>query len=452
MMFDPKASGSAAQNLLDDLLGKAKIAGAETADAVYHESRSLSAGVRLGQPEDVESSESREVGLRVMIGRRQACVSTTDFSADAIRQLVDRAVSMARLAPEDRYCGLADPGQLATEPFDPDLLDSVHFSMADLLERARTCEAAALAVKGVSNSEGANAARSMGLTAYAATNGFTGYGVAGSHSISAVAIAGEGTGMERDYDYGAAPHFSDLQDAVEIGRRAGERAVRRLNPIKLESQSLPIVYENRIANSLLGHFSAAINGAAIARGTSFLKDKMGQKIFSPGIDIIDDPLRRRGFRSRWFDMEGVAGTRRKLIDQGQLTTWILDCATARQLGLTTTGHATRGLTSPPSPAATNLYMAAGQQSLDALLSGIKRGVFVTEMMGSSVNGLTGDYSRGAAGFLIENGHLTTPVSEITIAGNLNDMFRNITPASDLEFRRGTDAPSVLVEGMTIAGR
>lgn len=451
-MLDPKKNGPEAQTVLDDLLKAARRAGADAADAMYYESRSLSAGVRLGQPEDVESSESRDIGLRVLIGRRQACVSTTDFSPGAIAQVVERAISMARLAPEDKYCGLADPAQLARDQFDPDLLDQTELDMAQLLDRAKACEAAALAVAGVTNSEGGSAARSASLTAYAATNGFSGFGVAGSHSISAVAIAGEDTGMERDWDYAAAPYFTDLPRAEEIGRRAGERAVRRLNPRKLESQAMPIVYENRVANSLLGHFASAINGAAIARGTSFLKSKMGQEIFSPRVDIIDDPLRRRGFRSRWFDLEGVAGKTRKLVDQGRLTTWIMDCATARQLGLESTGHASRGMASPPSPSPSNLYMAAGRLSVDALIADIGLGLFVTEMMGSSVNGLTGDYSRGAAGYLIENGKITVPVSEITIAGNLNDMFRQITPADDLEFKRGTDAPSLRVDGMTIAGR
>lgn len=441
-----------AQSLLADLITAARKAGADAADAVYHDSRSLSAGVRLGKPEDVESSESREIGLRVLIGQRQACVSTTDFGRDAVAALIERGVAMARLAPEDKFCGLPDAAELAREAVDLDQLDGVELDMAQLLERARICEAAALDVAGVTNSEGASASRAIGLTAYAASNGFSGAGFGGSHSLSAVAIAGRDTGMERDYDYSAALHFADLAAPEAIGRNAGERAVRRLNPRKIESQAMPVVYENRVANSLVGHFSGAINGAAVARGTSFLKDRMGEEIFAPGLDVIDDPLRPRGFRSRWFDMEGVARQRRKLIDNGRLTTWLMDCATARQLGLKSTGHASRGTSSPPSPSATNLYLAAGSISVDALLGDIQRGLYVIEMMGSSINPLTGDYSRGAAGFLIENGKLGDPVSEITIAGNLKDMFRHITPASDLVFRYGTDAPTLRVDGMTIAGR
>jgi len=451
-MTDFARRAADAQTLLADLITAARKAGANAADAVYHESRSLSAGVRLGQPEDVESSESREIGLRVLIGQRQACVSSTDFGKDAVAALIERGVAMAKLAPEDKFCGLADPAELATKAVDLDQLDGVELDMTQLLERAKACEAAALDVAGVTNSEGGSASRNLGLSAYAASNGFSGAGFSGSHSISAVAIAGKDTGMERDYDYGAALHFADLASPEAIGRNAGERAVRRLNPRKIESQALPVIYENRVANSLLGHLSGAINGAAVARGTSFLKDKMGEEIFAPGLDVIDDPLRPRGFRSRWFDMEGVARQRRKLIDQGKLTTWLLDCATARQLGLRSTGHASRGTSSPPSPGATNLYLAAGKQSVEELLGGIKRGLYVIEMMGSSINPLTGDYSRGAAGFLIENGKLTEPVSEITIAGNLKDMFRRITPANDLIFRFGTDAPTLLVDGMTIAGR
>lgn len=452
MMFDRKARAAEAQNLLADIIAAARKAGADNADALYSESRSLSAGVRLGQPEDVESSESREIGLRVLIGQRQACVSTTVFTPEAMAQTVERAVGMARLAPEDKYCGLAAPEQLAREAQDFDLLDDVDLPMAELLERAKACEAAALEVSGVTNSEGGSASRAYGLTAYAASNGFSGFGFGGSHSISAVAIAGRDTGMERDWDYAAAPHFSDLPAPDAIGRNAGERAVKRLNPRKIESQAMPVLYENRVANSLLGHLAGAINGAAVARGTSFLKDKLGEEIFAAGLDVVDDPLRKRGFRSRWFDMEGVARQTRKLIDNGRLTTWLLDCGTARQLGMQSTGHAARGLASPPSPSPTNLYLAAGKLSPAELMADIKLGLFVTEMMGSSVNGLTGDYSRGAAGYLIRDGKLAEPVSEITIAGNLKQMFRAITPANDLVFKYGTDAPTLRVDGMTIAGR
>lgn len=453
-MSDHSQRAAEAQSLLSDLIAMARKAGAEAADAVYHEGRSLSATVRMGQPEDVESSEGRDLGLRVLVGQRQACVSTNDFSTDALQELVGRAVSMARAAPEDKFAGLPEASQLATRPegLDLELFDGVELEMPQLLERARAAEAAALAVTGVTNSEGGSAGRSFGLIGYASSLGFTGVEWSGSHSISASVIAGRDTGMERDWEYDAKAHFSDLRDPETVGRRAGERAVRRLNPLKLESGAMPIVFDPRVATSLVGHFAGAINGASVARGTSFLKDKMGQKVFADGVSIIDDPLRRRGFRSRWFDMEGVARRKRALVEDGRLTTWLLDCATARQLGLTSTGHASRGAASPPSPAPTNVYLAPGNLTPAELMHDIKRGLYVTELIGMGVNGVTGDYSRGAAGFLIVDGELAEPVSEITIAGNLKEMFARLTPANDLEFRFGTDAPTLRVDGMTIAGR
>ncbi|WP_298724105.1 TldD/PmbA family protein [uncultured Ferrovibrio sp.] len=451
-MTDARQRAAEAQTLIADLLKATIKAGAEAADAVYHESRSLSAGVRMGQPEDVESSESRDLGLRVLMGQRQACVSTTDFSPAALHELVERAISMAKAAPEDKFTGLPDPSQLATEAVDLDLFDGVELEMPQLLERAKAAEAAALAVPGVTNSEGGGAGRSFGVVAYANSIGFSGAGWSGSHTVSATAIAGKDTAMERDWDYEAKTHFSDLPSPEEIGRKAGERAVRRLNPRKLESAAMPIVFDPRVATSLVGHFASAINGAAVARGTSFLKDRLGQQVFAAGIRIIDDPLRKRGFRSRWFDMEGVRRQTRDLVEDGRLTTWLLDCATARQLGRASTGHAARGTASPPSPAPTNVYLAPGQKTPRELMADIKHGLYVTELIGMGVNGVTGDYSRGAAGFLIVDGEIAEPVSEITIAGNLKDMFLHLTPANDLEFRFGTDAPTVRIDGMTVAGR
>jgi len=451
-MSDPRQRAADAQTLLAGLIAAARKAGAGAADAVYHESRSLSAGVRLGQPEDVESSESRDLGLRVLVGRKQACVSTTDFSPAAQHDLVERAVSMARAAPEDVYCGLPDPDQLATTPVDLDLFDGVELEIPQLLERAKTAEAAALAVPGITNSEGGSASRSFGLSVYASSLGFSGAGWSGSHGISAAAIAGRDTGMERDWDYEAKTHFDELPDPSQVGRKAGERAVKRLNPRKLDSAAMPIVYDPRVASSLVSHFASAVNGAAVARGTSFLKDRLGQMVFAPGVRVIDDPLRRRGFRSRWFDMEGVARQTRAIIEDGRLTAWFLDCATARQLGMASTGHASRGMSSPPSPAPSNIYLAPGSLSPADLMADIREGLYVTELIGMGVNGVTGDYSRGAAGFLIRNGALADPVSEITIAGNLKEMFAQLTPANDLEFRFGTDAPTVRVDGMTVAGR
>ncbi|MCW0232447.1 MAG: TldD/PmbA family protein [Ferrovibrio sp.] len=451
-MSDTAKRAADAQSLVADLIAAARRAGAENADALYHESRSLSAGVRLGKPEDVESSESRELGLRVLMGQRQACVSTTDFAKATLDELVGRAISMARVAPEDKFCGLPDPAQLATQPQDFDLFDGVELEMPQLLERARTAESAAMAVSGVTNSEGGSAGRAFSMSAYANTAGFNGAGWIGWHSIAASVIAGQDTGMERDSDYEARTYLSDLPAPESVGRNAGERAVKRLNPRKLDSGAMPILFDARVANGLLGHFLGAINGAGVARGTSFLKDRLGEMVFAPGIRIIDDPLRQRGFRSRWFDLEGVAAPTRALIEDGRLTTWLLDCATARQLGMQSTGHASRGTSSPPSPSPTNVHLEPGKHTPAELMADIREGLYVTELIGMGVNGVTGDYSRGAAGFLIRDGQLAEPVSEITIASNLKQMFANLVPANDLTFRFGTNAPTVRIDGMTVAGR
>jgi PmbA protein len=285
----------------------------------------------------------------------------------------------------------------------------------------------------------------------ATSEGFLGGYAGTSRSLSVSVIAGEGTQMERDYAYATARHRDDLEKAEDIGRRAAERALKRLNPRKVGTQSLPVVFDPRVGPSLVGHFAGAISGTSIARGVSFLKDRMGQKVFAEGVSIIDDPHRLRGLRSKPFDGEGVANRRQTLIDNGVLTTWLLDSASARQLGLQTTGHASRGTGGPPGPSATNLYMAAGHVSPEDLLAGVKSGLYVTELIGQGVNSVTGDYSRGASGFWIENGELAYPVSEITIAGNLKDMYLNLTPANDLTFRYGTDTPTLRLEGMTIAG-
>jgi len=287
--------------------------------------------------------------------------------------------------------------------------------------------------------------------ALATSTGFYGRYAGTSHSIGVAVLAGEGTGMERDYDHASARHAGDLRAAEEIGQRAGEKAVKRLNPRSMPSQTLPVVFHPDEAAGLLSHFTGAISGAAIARGVSFLKDRLGTQVFGSAINIIDDPHRMRGLRSKPFDGEGVANSRRALIENGKLTSWLLDCASARQLGLQTTGHAARGTGGPPSPSATNLYLEAGKLSVQNLIADIRQGFYVTELMGMGVNGVTGDYSRGAAGFWIEHGEIAFPVSEVTIAGNLKEMFAHLTQADDLEFRHGVNSPTVRIEGMTLAG-
>ena len=442
--FDPLA-------LLDDLIRRARKAGADAADGVVFESASLSVAWRLGQSEGVERAESRDVGLRVFRGRRQAIVSSTDTSPEALAELVERALAMAAAVPEDPHCGLAEPGQIADEIVDLDLCDAAEPSPEALVERAAAAEDAARAVAGVTNSEGAEASWSRTDVSLAASNGFAGGYSVSQHSVSASVIAGEGAAMERDYDYAVARYAADLMDAAEIGRSAGQRAVRRLNPKKAPSAQLPVVYDWRVSRGLLSHLCGAIGGPAVARGTSFLKDRMGEAVFAKGIGIMDSPRLVRGLRSKAFDGEGVATAERAIVADGVLQSWLLDLRSARQLGLETTGHAARGTSSPPSPSPTNLTLAAGALSPEALIGEIERGLFVGELMGMGINPVTGDYSRGASGFWIEDGVLTYPVSEVTVAGNLIDMFARLTPADDLVMRYGIDAPTVRIDGMTLAG-
>ena len=447
------APDNAALDLLGDLIRRARAAGADAADAVLVQSAALSHARRLGKLEKLERAESRDLGLRVLIGRQQAIVSSTDTAPKALDELVSRALAMARVVPEDPFCGLAEPDELAKGAApDLDLCDPAEPPAERLIALAQAAEDAAMAVKGVTNSEGAEAGWSRSQVALAASNGFAGGYAVTRHSLSVSVLAGEGTGMERDYDFCSTVHGGDMDDAATLGRAAGERAVGRLNPRKVNTASVPIVYDRRISGGLIGHMAGAINGTAIARGTSFLKDRLGQAVFAPGITIVDDPHRKRGLRSKPFDGEGVANQRRAIVERGVLTTWFLDLRSARQLKLKSTGHAGRGTGGPPSPGPSNLYLEPGAPTPEALMADISQGFLVTELMGMGVNGVTGDYSRGATGFWIENGQRAYPVSEVTIAGNLKDMFRTLAPANDLKFRYGTDAPTVRIEGMTVAGK
>jgi PmbA protein len=442
---------SALTDLAERLVAAARRAGADAADAVAVRSMSLSVEVRHGEVEASERAEGDDVGLRVLVGKRQAVVSTNDVKDD-VDQLAQRAIAMARVAPEDRFAGLADSTQLARDIPDLDLLDPDLPAVAVLEERAKRAEAAGLAVKGVTKSEGASASAGIGGMVLATSHGFRGAYLSSRQGLSMVAIAGDSTAMERDYDFTSALHASDLDAAEEIGRNAGERAVARINPRKVATKRVPVVFDRRVAGGIVGHLASAINGSSVARKTSFLRDKLGERLFAPGIRIVDDPLRRRGLRSRPFDGEGVAGHRLAIVEDGVLKTWLLDCSTARELDLATTGHAQRGVSSAPSPGASNLHLEAGRLSPEELIGDIAEGFYVTELIGMGVNQVTGDYSRGATGFWIENGQRTYAVSEVTIAGNLIDMFRAMTPASDLEFRFGTNAPTLRLEGLTVAGQ
>jgi len=437
--------------LLHDTVGWAKAAGADAVDAIYVEGTQLSVSQRLGAREQLERSEGRDFGLRAFVGTRQAIVSTTDLNVDALKELAARAVAMARAVPEDPVCGLAPAELLARQWPDLDLDDGADASVDDLADWCARAEDSARAVPGVTNSEGASASWGRTRVALAASNGFVGTYSRGGYSLSCSVLAGDGTGMERDYDWTSGVYVDQLEAPEKIGRTAGMNAVKRLNPRRMKSTKAPVVYDQRIASGLLGHLAGAINGRAIARKTSFLLDRLGQRIFKPGIRIVDDPHRKRESGSRPFDGEGLPTRRWNIIDDGVLTTWVLDMASARQLDLAPTGHGSRGVSGPPSPSTSNLYLEPGAQSVDDLISDIDSGLYVTELIGFGVNGVTGDYSRGAAGFWIENGKLAWPVSGMTVAGNLKDMFLNLTPANDLAFKGAVNAPTVRVDGMTIAG-
>ncbi|MCA1297761.1 TldD/PmbA family protein [Stappia indica] len=431
------------------LVAAAKRAGADAADVVAVTGVSLSLDVRDGRTEESDRSEGDDVTLRVFSGRRVASVSANSFNdPDA---LAERAVAMARVAPEDPYAGLADADALASEIPALDLLDETTVDAAALSERARAAEAAALAVSGVTKSGGASASWRLGGLVLATSHGFRGGYLVSRHGVSVTAIAGEGTKMERDYDFDSRTYLDELDASEEIGRRAGERAVARLNPRQLSTRTAPVVYEPRAARSLLGHFTSAINGAAIARGTSFLKACRGEQVFGEGIRITDDPTLPRGAASRPFDGEGCPALPMTLVEDGRLTDWLLDTASARELGLAPNGRATRG-GAGPAPGATNLTLAPGPLSQEEMLAEIGTGLLVTDLIGHGVNGITGDYSRGASGFWIEDGAIAYPVSEITLAGNLKEMFAGLVPASDLDTRSAFATPSILVKDMTIAGQ
>jgi len=439
------------QDILGSLLKDAKAAGADAADALFVESVAASVEYRLGKLEGVERAESHDLGLRVFVGKKVAFISSTDLSRESLGQLAGRAVAMAKLAPEDKFAGLAPKDRLAKDIPALDIEDRNEPSAEALVDWARRVEGAAMAVPGITNSEGGGATFGRTALALATTDGFFGAYAGTNCGIGVAVVGGEGTAMERDYDQASARHASDLESPEKVGKTAGERTVKRLNPRQVKSQAVPVVYDPRVSSGIVGHFVGAISGSSIARGVSFLKDRMEKQVFSAAINIIDDPHRLRGLRSKPFDGEGVANRRWALIENGVLKTWLLDGASARQLGLQTTGHAARGTGGPPAPSPTNLYMEAGTLSPAELIKDIKQGLYVTELIGMGVNGVTGDYSRGAAGFWIENGEIAFPVSEITIAGNLKDMFLNLTAANDLEFRHGTNAPTLRIEGMTVAG-
>ncbi len=450
-MSDP-ISPEALRPALETLIFKAKSFGAEQADAVATHGRSLHVVVRGGEMEEVDNSEGRDIGLRVLIGKQQACVSSSDLSPASLEKLAERAVAMAKLAPEDPYCGLADPDELAKGDHNLELFDNTEQTPEDLLERAKRIEAAALNVKGVTQAEGMNASLSSSAVQFMATNGFNGGWRSSHHGLSGMALAVRDDDMERDYDFASARWFGDLPSPETIGQKAGERVMARLGARQLNSGAMPVLFDRRVSNSLLSAFIGAISGSAIARGTSFLKEKMGEQVFADGINIVDDPLIIRGHGSRPWDGEGVAVSKTHFIENGILKTWLLNTSAARQLGLESTGHGARGISSPPGIAPSNTYIQPGAKSPEAIMKDMGTGLLVAEMFGPSLNPNTGDYSVGVAGFAIKNGERSHPVSEITIAGNILDMYKTLEPANDLVFDTATTAPSLLIESMTIAGQ
>jgi PmbA protein len=444
-------SPDAARTIAESLVERAMTAGASAADAVYAGERSAGVQVRHGSLEDVSRSEREEAGLRIFVGQQSATVASSDLSKDGFEALVERCLAMAREAPEDPYAGLAPPNLLhegavaeldSEDPREPD--------PAELRARALEAENAALAVPGVTNSSGAGASASASIMALATSGGFSGAYGATAHGCSASVVAGQGAAMQRDHEWRSTRHLADLEPAAEIGRRAGRRAVARLNPTRPKPGKYPVLFDPRVSGSLLGHFAGAIAGSAIARKTSFLVDALGTAVFAPGVTIVDDPLRRRGLRSRPFDGEGVRVSRQDIVRDGLLLSWMAESASARQLGIAPTGHAARGSGGAPGASPSNFYMEPGTRSREALLAPHAEAVLIVELIGHGINMVTGDFSRGAVGFMVRDGEIAEPVAEITIAANLKEMFASLEPGSDLEFRRGIDAPTILIPEMTVA--
>ena len=447
-MLDTEQARERAAAIVD----KAMAAGADAADAVFSADASTDVTVRLGDLEDVGRSEGADLGLRVFVGKRSASVSTSDTGDDALTGLVERAVAMARAAPEDPWAGLA-PAERLMHGAPPllDLDDGGDVSPEWLRDTARAAEEAALAVAGVTNSEGGSASASRSVWALATSTGFAGAYAATGYGVSASVVAEGAGGKQRDYAHHGTRLRRHLDAAEAIGRLAGERTVARLDPGTLASGAMPVVFDPRVANSLIGHLLGAIGGGAIARRTSFLLDALGTRVLPAGLSVCDDPHRPHGLRSRPFDGEGLPVSPVAIVEDGMLETWLLDSASARQLGLEPTGHAARGIGGGPGVSATNVYLSGGHLPVATLLEEVGDGVYVTELMGQGVNGVTGDYSRGASGFRIEGGRIAGPVAGFTIAGNLRDMLLGVTAANDLEFRHGINAPTLRVDGMTIAG-
>lgn len=443
------------ESLISNIIEKAKKQGADDADVILINSTDVMVRQRMGQPETIERSEDAGIGLRVFVGKaggyKTATVSSSDLNEETLDLAIEQAVAMAKAAPEDKYVDFAPEDVWAKEIPDLQLDDGEELSPEKLTSLAASAEGAALQHEGITNSEGAEADYGKYKVYLATSKGFLQSYQASSLSLSVSVIAGEGQKMETDYDYTVARNLKQLKDPSAVGKEAATRALKRLNPRKVKTCQVPVIFEHRVARDLVRSFVGAINGASVARKTSFLKDKMGEQVFAKGINIFDDPLMKGGLGSHPFDGEGVASEKRHLIENGELKTWILDVRSANQLGLKTTGHASRSTSSPPSPSSSNVYLEAGEKSVEELAKDIGTGFYCTEAFGMGVNGVTGDYSQGASGFWIENGEIAYPVSELTIASNLKDMYQNLIPANDLEMLFALNSPSLLIEKMMVAG-
>jgi len=439
------------QNLLYDIIQKTKTQGADHADVILIKSTMQSIKRRSGQSESLERSEAQDLGLRILIGKKQTIVSTTDFSRDQLDIFIEQAIARVKLVPDDPYCGLATAEQTSTNVPNLNLYDESEPDIKTMIGFADEADEHAQQVKGITNSDGATSSWSKSHIYYAASNGFLADYKSSSFSLSSCVLAGEGVDMERDYDFTSGKFLSDLESAAAIGTAAGQKTIKRLNPRKALTKAVPVVFDPRVGNGLVSALASAVSGSAITRGTSLLKESMQTQVFNKGISIIDDPFILKGMRSRPFDGEGLAPQKMALIDKGVLKTWLLDLSSARQLGLNPTGHASRSPSSLPHPGSSNLYLEAGDLCVADLISDIKEGFYVTDLMGHGVNIVTGDFSRGASGFWIKNGQISYPVNGATIAGNLKTMWLNTTAANDLEFKYGINSPTLRVETMTVAG-
>lgn len=437
--------------IINKVIKQAMAKGADNVEVIILENSSLSASVRMGNVESIENSESSALGLRFIKGYKSSILSTNDLNEESVSKLVEKASYMTDITPQDEYLTVAEAQDYAQEIPNLDLYDSEVPHIKTLIDKAVEAEDIALSFNKITNSNGSEASNSRTNVVFATSQGFCNSYRNSNSGLSVSVVAQDGDAMETDYDYSSVRHYNDLMSAKMIGRNAAQKAINKLHSRQVISSKLPVIFDAKIANSLLSSFASAVNGSAIARNTSFLRDKLHQSIFKQGINIYDNPLINRGLGSKPFDGEGVACQKLNLVENGILNSWIMDLRSAKQLGFSTTASASRSLTSPPSPAISNLYMEAGKISRQDLIKSVNKGIYITDLFGMGVNIITGDYSQGAFGFMIENGEITYPISEFTIASNLKDIFMNIIPANDLEFHYRINSPTLLIENMTIAG-